>query len=107
MEKNNIPPFYVGQKVVAIRNHSTGLFKKGDTFNITGIFMSDCSCKEWEVTVGVVTDKPKVCCAVCGETYEKKSYQSEFKAYCFAPIIENFEAISFEKVLEQELSSVN
>ncbi len=107
METHSLKPFYVGQEVVAVANHQYGLFKKGDTFIVTGIF-KPCCC--WRITIGIQNPTrfpPVTNCMVCGKATKDKSQLYEFNVKWFAPIISNFEAISFEKVLEQELSSKN
>lgn len=106
MKNINIPPFYVGQKVVALKSSKSKhgyQVVKGLTYTVQDYFQCT-GCKEWKIGI---KEMPIVgnniqCCM-----------PAPINSFCcgpakyFAPIIENFEAITFEKVLEQELSSVN
>ncbi len=54
MENNSQPPFHLWQKVVALRDHSESLFKKGDVFTVTEIMKTPCNCSQWMVRIGNV-----------------------------------------------------
>lgn len=92
------PKFYVGQRVVAIENHPQGLFKEGDEFTVTSI-VKGC-CYDFGITIGISHIGP----CTCGNKYDG---EWRFMQSRFAPIIENFQAITFEKIVEHELTSVN
>jgi hypothetical protein len=53
--------WYVGQEIVAIRDHSQGLFKKGDEFTIKGIRDPYCPCKGLLIDVGLIRNGVTVC----------------------------------------------
>lgn len=96
----NLPPFYVGQNVV--RTVPVDGLVVGQTYVITDI--SWC-CDKWGWRVSVYGgDNENLCCASCG-----KQKTQNYAAKYFAPIEENFQSITLEKVLEQEtkLVSVN
>lgn len=101
---NNLPPFYVGQKVVAVLNHSQGAFTSGQEFVIESV---EKYCCKWLVTVGIKSPAILFNCT-CGKTYSKNTGLHEFCSTAFKAIDEqNFQAITFEKVLETELVCVN
>lgn len=95
----NYPPFYIGQKVVAIKNHSQGLFKRDDDFVIRGLRKSGC-CNIWLVDIGRKTSCGIIKCNGCG--FAERSEIGWYAAKLFAPIESKFESISFEKVIELE-----
>lgn len=92
MDNINLPPFYIGQRVVALDDSCPGFgyqYKKGDEKQVDKLRFSEKS-KKWDfLPVG----------------------ESRYHLAChkFAPIQENFQSISLEKVLELEtpLISVN
>lgn len=100
MKHTSIPPFYVGQEVVAVRNQPDGDFKKGDTFKVTSCFFGCCS---WEVTVGIYDTNFESICNICsgGISFYGK-HEAPYHASAFAPITSTFQPITLEKVLEEE-----
>lgn len=101
MEKITIPPFYVGQEVVALNNDKEGIFKKGDEFKVTSCIKGCC---EWEVTIGIMnTDWINSVCTKCGKKEIIGNKEIPFYASRFAPITSTFQSISLTKVLETEL----
>ena len=85
----NLPPFYVGQRVVQLVDGSRGQSKKGDVHTVLGIKLLS----QWCIDIGQKEGDRTIWCW----------------HYCFAPIQENFQSISLEKILEEEtkLISVN
>lgn len=68
MEKVNLPPFYVGQKVVANRSATSGktVVKKGDVFSVLQI--KHCCGSKYIVDVGLKLTTEKYCqCADCSK----------------------------------------
>ena len=57
--------WYIGQRIVAIKNHNRGLFKKNDEFTIKGLQTSRCHCPGIEINIGISTEYP-MCCLICG-----------------------------------------
>jgi len=106
MEQINLPPFYVGQKVVAIENSGTGRFKKGDKFIVNGNkFLWE---SVWCIDIGHKNPvAPKM--QYRGRTISTGDDIWWTLSSMFAPIEENFQSISLEKILEEEtkLISVN
>lgn len=101
MKENNLPPFYVGQKVVAVEPHEC--FKIGDTFTVTGIYRQKCKCGGWVVSVGIAHISDRRSCLDC-RTFNMPLLSPEwtFKASRFAPIESQFQSISFKEVVEIE-----
>lgn len=102
--KKNLPPFYVGQMVVAIKGHSQGIYKKGQEFVVLGLYKSNCGC--WNINVGIKSRAPKTYCITHPETIWLNNGESAFGASGFAPIEETFQSITLEKVLENETSLI-
>lgn len=98
-----IPPFYVGQEVVAIKDHSQGAFKKGDEFKVSSIEIGCCA---WVVTVGILSVKPGQICMVCGHVRPARK-ESMFKAYLFAPKIEISSFISMKELADKQFELIS
>lgn len=96
-----IAPFHVGQRVVAIKNHSQGAFKKGDEFIVFDIVGGCC---EYLVYVGINTEASLVRCNLCNKV-KRKDKELYFSHRLFAPIQEisneTFESIE-QWITEQE-----
>lgn len=103
----NLPKFYVGQKVVAITDHGRLIFRKGDVFTVTGIYPSFCKCWSLLITIGIPHTAMRKKCRQCNKIVAVETIEWTFPAEKFEPIIEDFQAITFEKVIEKELASVN
>lgn len=102
----NLPPFYVGQRVVALNTGIT--LVKNKVYTITGIYPSDCGCQGWDVTVGLLTNQTTHRCDVCGrQGLINRTNQRLYLHSLFAPIEETFQAITLEKVLENETPLVS
>lgn len=104
---NNIPPFHPGQRVVALRSckNDFGMeLVKGKIYIVIDVV--GCSCGEWNVDVGIYTPEGGVSpCAQCGRLLNKIAAYVTYE--WLAPIIEDMQAVTFEKVVEQEPVSVN
>ena len=97
----NTPPFFVGQEVVAIRNVPIGGIKKGDEYIVRAITY----CCTWKIDIGLVHPSNCNCkCGICLKDLQSSLWWASAKI--FAPK-DQFEAITFTKVMEQELTSVN
>ena len=97
---NNLPPFYVGQKVVAVASHSQGLFKQGQIFTIKSVFISKCKCNDWSVTIGYTSNNKLKECSTCGAVWDN---DFSFSATRFAPLQESvFPSLTMSRVIEKE-----
>lgn len=100
MKEINLPPFYVGQKVVAVNN--SALWKKGQEFTIKSITKSCCY---WEVDINLSAPNgiSFFRCYICNRKHGLKPGDPIYPdAYCFAPLEEKFEVISYKKVIKRE-----
>lgn len=98
---NKIPPFFVGQEVVCIKDHSRGVVKKGEEFKVLAIRKICCG---WFIDVGINVEIIAWTCSVCGF----RGFYNEYwlGTRLFAPK-DQFQPISFTRILETELTSVN
>lgn len=79
MNNIDIPPFYVGQEIVAIKDHpGLGLYKKGDEFIVNAIYKGCC---EWMIDIGI----PKMRLAKCFICNTIKEDDGFFGVRNFAP----------------------
>jgi hypothetical protein len=108
MNEHNLPPFYVGQKVVALRTSDFGGVIKDKTYTVECCFVTKC-CKVWKVGIAETTATEDVSiCNTCGKDVNHKgSFVLIGDAKYFAPIQTDFIAITFEKVIEQERELIN
>lgn len=115
MSSLNLPPFYIGQKVVYI----TGLnMPKGTIDVVVAIKKSHCKCTEWMILLqanrsrAIYPKNPLAThfqCPACGEAYPVLAYNQEYwDANSFRPLEEmKFPLIKYSKVLEEQLVSSN
>ena len=97
----NLPPFYVGQKVVCIKDHTEGIVKKGQEYIIMDIVPGCCSVDAWWVDIGY-KPSPKVLylqCPICHQISQDHLQYLAF--YLFAPIEEQkFSKVTYTEILE-------
>ena len=90
--------WYIGQDIVAVRDHSDGKFKRGDEFKIKGLQLPQCKCKEVEIDVGhthnLNGEKYDFICVDCNTVYPIGSFIQWYGESCFAPLDPIKEAIS-------------
>ena len=102
----NLPPFYVGQKVVSLI--STNIRKKGEIYSITDQFM--CSCGYWMVSFGIRHNHSGLLtcvCEGCGNTNPTNSWFFAAGAETFAPLTESpFPSLTMEQVVKKEAEKV-
>lgn len=100
MKNINLPPFYLGQRIVALEN--VYLWKKGDEFVVLGIKKSCCY---WIIDIGITlpTVYTYFQCQICRRRENIKPRQVYWPmANCFAPIEENFEVVAYKEVIRKE-----
>lgn len=102
MSKLNLPPFYVGQKVVAIKDSQDGKAKRGIIYTVA--LCIQCKCGAW--MVGIVELPAEYDSSYhnrCLNLYEHTGIYCRFgESKYFAPVQEEFQSISLEKVIEKE-----
>ncbi len=109
----NFAPFYVGQRVVCINNavlsnahlDPSSVLVKGKVYTITSVTKGCCG---WSVTIGIPGTTPALTCHICGKTYLRGVLgEWSFIPERFAPIQEDFQSITLEKILEQETQFIS
>ncbi len=104
----DLPPFYVGQELVAIKDHEDGYFKKGDEFNVITIQKSNCKCPGWDVSVGLLCRTVMQHCSVCmSMDLETQSGFALFHSTNFAPKLPAYEFVSMKEVVQLETIGAN
>lgn len=99
--KMALPKFYVGQRVVALVTAIN--LVKGKEYFIRNIIAHTCG----NVVIDVgLADAGEIICSKCNRPVANYGI-IWLDENLFAPIHENFQAITFEKIVEKELSSVN
>lgn len=78
--------FYIGQDIVAIKDHSQGVFKEGEVFTIKGLKGSYCKCKKVLIDIGIFSDAHTIKCNYCGNITIKDNSTAWFSERCFAPL---------------------
>lgn len=96
---SNLPPFYVGQKVVALKTMKFIL--KDNTYTVANCFQCK-KCKEWHVLLSEFIEKSNAhYTCYCGDTFDNLQ-NAGAGAKRFAPIEEKFQSISFKEVIKIE-----
>ena len=97
--------WYIGQDIVAINNHVSGNFKRGDEFKIKALRDSSCKCNDIEIDIGIRVDGYDItCCRVCSTDILEKTTIWWFSDRNFAPLDPIKEAIS--ELMESSISQV-
>ena len=79
--------WYVGQQIVAIKNHPQGKFRTGDTFTIQSISESKCICSFLNFDIGVIRTKDDFMkCVYCANKWMDKSNIWWFNESNFTPL---------------------
>lgn len=94
--------WYIGQRIVAIQDHSKGKFKKGSEFVVHGIRDSFCKCDMYELNIGFSSDSPLINCRICNLTTQGDGIHW-FSEMLFAPLEEKPEmsAYTAEELIEE------
>ncbi len=108
MENISLPPFWVGQKVVAIKNHSQGVFKKGDEFIVKAVKINHCNCCKFVIHIGIPNaQRGFLYCKRCLATYTKNWNEWWFNPALFAPALQSkFPLMSFSQIQETVLEQL-
>lgn len=103
MKHTSIPPFYVGQEVVALESWGTKPYsiQKDLTYKVSDVQKACCG---WVISVGVPAKPNAPNYQTCRQCGSKTHIGQElfWAAYLFAPITSTFQSITLEKVLEEE-----
>jgi len=105
---NNLPPFYVGQKVVYITGRN---MPKDSIHTVLDVKKDACGC--WRIYVGmigIVYNNSRVKCSVCGIiSLTKDSLDANYIASTsFRPLQESvFPSLTMSRVIEKECELVS
>ena len=67
--------WYIGQKILCIKNHSKNVVTKGQEFIVLGVLAPDCVCNLYALNIGYPTDFAIFKCPDCSamQDYSKES----------------------------------
>lgn len=97
--------FYIGQKVVAIKDHSQGRFKEGDEFTVLNVMQAYCKCTPQMIDIGFGL-KGNLHCQKCNRD-GGHSNTHWFACQMFAPLESYRESFSIAMELVQEMEQVD
>lgn len=109
----NLPPFYIGQKVVYITGKS---MPKNSIHTVTGIIQSSCGC--WDISInGIPFDKQEkpslsnsFVCSVCLKIINRGNPVDELKGWSvesFRPLQQTkFPLMTFYQIKEKETTEI-
>ena len=102
--------YRAGDDIVAIRDHSQGVFFKGDVFTAVSLERNGCGCII-VVDIGLKSDRPFTKCPVCGINDEKTDDVWWVDARSFRRLLTRSQeedlANVLAEVLNEELISLN
>lgn len=110
MKEINLPPFYVGQRVLRIGDTVFGVCKKGEIYTVNKCIQCP-HCNDWKVNCiefPILNERFIINpCSCGGDFYDFGLLLG--RAVLFSAINENFRSIEYSEVLEKEkqLISVN
>lgn len=84
MDNRKQQKFYVGQKVVCVKDHSHGFIKRGQVFTVTGINY----CCEFNVEINHCSGRIGHRCTKCSATISSSTYGQQLFAPYDPPAIE-------------------
>jgi hypothetical protein len=85
--------WYIGQRIVALRDHPGEAFKVGDEFVIQGLKNSYCKCNSIDIDIGA-REEGVGYCNECGATEPNPTDVCWFSELNFSPLDEIESAIS-------------
>ena len=102
--------YRTGDDIVAIRDHSQGVFLKGDVFTAMALQRNSCGCI-FVVDIGLKSDRPFTKCPVCDVNDEKTDNVWWVDALAFRKLLSRSEEEDLAEVLagvlSEELNNLN
>ncbi len=92
--------FHIGQEVVCILSHSSGIYKEGQVFTIQGLKQGFCKCHSVILDIGLNTGKQATKCTPCGIL--DTSSPNYFGGIAFKPLDELCNIDELTEVLKTE-----
>lgn len=103
MSASKLPPFYIGQKVICVKDGKNGKgigVTKGEVYQIKNIVACNC---QWSVDVGISGGSLYGnVCPRCGKAITPPTYSCYASASLFGPIREDFQSITLESIMQVE-----
>ena len=90
--------WHIGQEIVCIKTHTTGVIKRVQIFTIKGLRESYCKCNMVEIDIGI-EESGNHRCSFCGWRSIEVWQQWWFSEHRFAPLEYDQQAI--DELLEQ------
>jgi hypothetical protein len=105
MENNlkNLPPFYIGQKVVCINANNNFDLIKGEKYTVTNVVKTKC-CDKWQIEVGIIFNKFERKCVACNK---KSGTYNTFLSDRFAPLHSAPAYLTFKELKQNEFERIN
>jgi len=101
--KQMIIDYRTGDDIVAIRDHSQGVFLKGDVFTAMAMQRNGCGCIIL-VDIGLKSDRPFTKCPVCDMNDEKTDTIWWVDARMFKRLLTRSEEADLAEVLAEVMS---
>jgi hypothetical protein len=99
--------FEIGMQVIAIKDHSQGKFRKGDTFLVKDLTMCLCKCHTLLLDVGIFKGGTRNGCTKC-DIYLPDRDTLFFSSDMFIPIQEDsFKEVTFSQIKEPAFCCAN
>ena len=95
--------YRTGDDIVAIKDHSQGVFLKGDVFTALAMQRNSCGCV-FVVDIGLKSDRPFTKCPVCDMNDEKTDNIWWVDARSFRRLLSRSEEDDLANVLEEVFS---
>lgn len=94
--------FEVGNKVIAIKDHIEGEYKKWQVFKLRGIKEKPCKCKELDLDIGITLRSYEgLMCEACKYLYKKPNGILWCTSTDFAPYDDTLSDIAIEELIEE------
>lgn len=92
-----------GKKIMAIKDHSQGVFKEGDIFILKGIYSNICKCPLLKFDIGIMANRFIGKCPLCQEKIIQQEYGNVwlFNENLFKPLDEDFAESILEEVKKE------
>lgn len=101
--KQMIIDYRTGDDIVAVRDHSQGVFLKGDVFTAMAMQRNGCGCIIL-VDIGLKSDRPFTKCPVCDMNDEKTDTIWWVDARMFKRLLTRSEEADLAEVLAEVMS---
>jgi hypothetical protein len=95
--------FYIGQDIVAIKDHSQGRFKEGDIHIVKALREGFCNCVSLLIDIGVMDNISINRCTKCRTTISDNKNTTWFGANYFKPLDELTNIDELKEVLNKPI----